>query len=317
MEVLATGLRFPEGPIALADGSVIVCEIAAGRIVRVQPDGAVETVAETGGGPNGAAFGPDGKLYVCNNGDVFNYVDLDGLLVPTDPPPDTWTGGSIQRVDITTGRVETVYTESVATERDGTRHTVPLLAPNDLVFDAHGGMWFTDHGARRPRASDRTGVHYALTDGSSCREVLFPLDAPNGVGLSPTGDRLYVAETHTGRLWAWDVPEPGVAVGDNPVGAARGALLCGPPGMQLFDSLAVDSAGYVCVGTLLNGGITTVSPDGQHSDHIPLPDVLVTNICFGGPDPRKAFVTLSGTGRLVRIDWPRPGLVLAGREPTR
>jgi gluconolactonase len=317
MEQLAEGLAFPEGPVAMSDGTLLVCEIAAGRISRIGQDGSVTTVAEPGGGPNGAAFGPDGKLYICNNGGVFEFAERFGMMVPESPPPAGWSGGSIQRVDIETGAVETLYTESLAAVGDGDggddgdRATVPLLAPNDLVFDAHGGMWFTDHGARRTRSSDRTGVHYAAVDGSRCAEVLYPLDAPNGIGLSPDGRSIYVAETHTGRLWRWDVVEPGVASGTNLAGPTGGDLVLGLPGMQLFDSLAVDAGGYVCVGTLVHGGITVVSADGSDVDHIPLPDPLVTNVCFGGDDHRTAFVTLSATGRLVAIDWPRPGLPLA------
>jgi gluconolactonase len=81
--------------------------------------------------------------------------------------------------------------------------------------------------------------------------------------------------------------------------------------MQLLDSLAVDGEGWVCVGTLVNGGITAISPDGATIEHTPMADVLVTNICFGGPDLRTAYCTLSGTGTLVAVDWPRPGLRLA------
>lgn len=312
MEELASGLRFPEGPVALAGGAVLVCEIAAGRISRVNQDGTVDQVAEPGGGPNGAAFGPDGKLYVCNNGGAFDFAEQFGYLIPGSPPPATWEGGSIQRLDLDTGEIETLYTES----RAGDKASVPLRAPNDLVFDANGGFWFTDHGARMERSNDRTGVHYAKADGSSCREVIFPLDAPNGVGLSPDGTALYVAETHTGRIWRWQVTEPGHVTGGNPAGPAGGDLLAGLAGMQLLDSLAVDAAGYVCVGTVVNGGITAVSPDGEHIEHLPLPDPIVTNICFGGPDHRTAYVTLSGTGKLVSIDWPRPGLPLPYEFPT-
>lgn len=319
MEQLAEGLAFPEGPIAMSDGTLLVCEIAAGRISRIDQDGSVTPVAETGGGPNGAALGPDGKLYVCNNGGVFEFTEHLGLLLPGSPPPASWSGGSIQRVDIDTGEVETLYTESLAASpeaagagcHDQESTTVALLAPNDLVFDAHGGMWFTDHGARQARSSDRTGVHYALADGSYCAEVLYPLDAPNGVGLSPDGTELYVAETHTGRLWRWEVTEPGVAQRTDLLGPAGGTIVVGLPGMQLLDSLAVDAGGYVCVGTIVNGGITVASADGDEVDHLPLPDPIVTNICFGGDDNRTAFVTLSATGRLVALDWPRPGLPLA------
>ncbi len=298
---VTTGLRFPEGPVPLADGSVLVVEIARGTLSRVAPDGTVDVVADCGGGPNGAALGPDGTVWITNNGGCFTWIEFGDLLLPGPTAPEWSGGGCIQRVDPSTGGVDTVYTHS-----DGR----PLRAPNDLVFDGHGGFWFTDHGVRQGRSSDRTGVHYALADGSRCREVLFPLDAPNGIGLSPAGDRLYVAETHTGRLWAWDVPEPGVAVGGGLL-EPHGELLVGLPGAQLLDSLAVDADGLVCVGTLQHGGITVVDPDGARVEHVPLDDPLVTNLAFGGDGARTVYVTCSATGRLVAGEWPRPGLRLA------
>jgi len=299
MREIASGLQFPEGPIAMPDGSVLLVEIRRGTLTRVAPDGTTTVAAETGGGPNGAAIGPDGKVYVCNNGG-FEWHDLGGLVVPGNQPGN-YIGGRIQRVDLATGRVEDVYTAC-----DGR----PLRGPNDLVFDAVGGFWFTDHGKLRERDRDRTGVFYARADGSLIREVVFPLDAPNGVGLSPDGKRLYVAETYTGRVWAWDVEAPGVIAGGFGLGPSGGSLLAGLPGFQLFDSLAVDGAGNVCVATLANGGITVISPDGNSIEHVPTGDPLTTNVCFGGPDLRTAYVTLSGTGRLVALDWPRPGLRL-------
>jgi gluconolactonase len=297
---VATGLQFPEGPVALADGSVLVVEIARGTLSRVLPDGTVEVVADCGGGPNGAAVGPDGAIWITNNGSCFEYHDLGGMLIPGGVP-DGWTGGCIQKVDLSTGEVTTVYSESSGR---------PLRAPNDLVFDGHGGFWFTDHGVRLDRTSDRTGLHYALADGSSCTEVVHPLDAPNGIGLSPDGAKLYAAETHTGRVWEWNVPAPGTVQGDGLL-EPFGALLAGLPGHQLLDSLAVDSEGYVCVGTLVNGGITVISPDGSSVEHMAVDDLLVTNIAFGGPDLRTAYLTASGTGRLLACEWPRPGLRLA------
>lgn len=294
---VATGLRFPEGPTPLSDGSVLVVEIARGTLSRVRPDGAVEVVADCGGGPNGSAIGPDGDVWVTNNGGCFEYFELGDMLVPGGVP-ESWTGGSVQRVDLGTGHVETVYTHCEGRA---------LRAPNDLVFDSHGGFWFTDHGVRLDRSSDRTGVFYATADGSSITEVLHPLDAPNGIGLSPTGDRLYVAETHTGRVYAWDVSEPGVVVGSGLL-PPHGDLLAGLAGMQLLDSLAVDSSGNVCVGTLVNGGVTVISSDGSSVQHLPVDDLLVTNIAFGGEGLRTAYVTASGSGRLLAFDWPVEGV---------
>lgn len=296
---IASGLQFPEGPVWMPDGSIVLTEIRRGTITRVTPDGQARVVATTGGGPNGAAVGPDGKLYVCNNGG-FEWHEMPGLLLPGDQPTD-YIGGRIQRVDLDTGKVEDLYTEC-----DG--H--PLRGPNDIVFDETGGFWFTDLGKHRPRDRDRTGVFHARPDGSSIREVIFPLDGgPNGIGLSPDGKRLYVAETYTGRLWAWDVPRPGEVVAAPGLGGS-GTLLAGLPGMQLFDSLAVDAAGNVCVATLVNGGITIVPPSGEPIRHVAMPDPLTTNICFGGPDMRTAFITLSATGRLVASEWEGPGLRL-------
>ncbi|MEJ5254155.1 MAG: SMP-30/gluconolactonase/LRE family protein [Acidimicrobiales bacterium] len=297
---IASGLRFPEGPVAMPDGSVLVVEIARGTLSRVRAGGAVEVVADCGGGPNGAAIGPDGAVYVCNNGGFFDWSEVEGIgLVPS--PGTTHQGGSIQRVDAATGAVEILY-RACGDE--------PLIAPNDLVFDAHGGFWFTDHGVTA--GSSQAAVLYAAPDGSRIEPVVRGLESPNGIGLSPDGSRLYVAETHHGRLWTWEVTGPGrVAASPSSPGPHGGELLHDAPEGQLFDSLAVDGEGWVCVATIVNGGITCVSPDGSVVEHLPVPDAIVTNICFGGPDLRRAFITASGTGRLLSCEWPRPGLALA------
>ncbi|HEX2039548.1 MAG TPA: SMP-30/gluconolactonase/LRE family protein [Acidimicrobiales bacterium] len=299
--VVAEGLRFPEGPVVLPDGTLLVCEMAAGFVARVDPaTGAVERIAETGGGPNGAALGPDGALYVCNNGG-WPMLELGTLLVPRDVNQDErYVGGSIQRVDLDTGEVDTVY--------EG------LRSPNDIVFDADGGFWFTDYGKQRERDEDRGAVCYGRPDGSLLHEAARPLLRPNGIGLLPGGRALVVAETPTGHVWRWDIEEPGRPAKARPFDHG-GRLVAGVGGLQLFDSLAVEADGRICVATLLDAGITVISPDGAEVEHVPLPahcaDPLPTNLCFAGDDMRTAYVTLSAGGRVMACRWPRPGLRLA------
>jgi gluconolactonase len=296
---LASGLQFPEGPVWCSDGSVLVVEIRRGTLTRVMPDGRKEVVAECGGGPNGAAVGPDGAVYVTNNGG-FEWHEVRGLVLPGEQPAD-YRGGSIQRVDPKTGRVETLYT------RCG---DVPLRGPNDLVFDRAGGFWFTDLGKLRRRDRDRTGIFYATPDGKHIREMAFPVDGgPNGIGLSPEGDRVYVAETYTGRVTYWELSGPG-EIRRNPLSQHGGYLLADLHEGEALDSLAVDADGNVCVATILKGGITIVSPKGEHR-RVDTDDLLTTNLCFGGEDLRTAYITLSSTGRLVSCAWERPGLRLA------
>jgi gluconolactonase len=295
---ITSGLGFPEGPVFMSDGTVLVTELKHGRVQRVHPDGRKEVVAEPGGSPNGLAIGPDGALYVCNSGG-WDFQEFGDFTIPVPELPAHHSGGRIERVDLATGDVKVLYTEC-----DGN----PLIGPNDLVFDARGGMWFTDHGRREGRVEHVGAIFYAQPDGSSIREVVFPSNAPNGIGLSPDGTRLYAAETHTGRVYAWDVTGPG-EVQQGPAGAL-GQMLCGLAGMQLFDSLAVDGDGNVVVATLVTGALTVISPAGEVLDQVVLGDPMVTNVCFGGDDLRTAYATLSATGRLVRFEWPRPGLRL-------
>ena len=290
LTVVAEGLSFPEGPVACADGSVLVTEIEAGRVTRVEPDGGKEVVATCGGGPNGAAVGPDGALYVCNNGGRF----ADG----------NWKGGWVERIDLSTGSVDVLYTH------DGDRR---LSGPNDIVFDKTGAFWFTDTGKFQGRQRDIGSLYYATIDGGALKEVVFPAESPNGIGIAPDGGTLYYAETVTARLRARPITDAGELAPLD--GHGGGSVVCTLPGLQGFDSLAVDAAGNVCVATLVTGGIASVAPDGASLTQYLLPpgleDHMTTNLCFGGPGLTTAFITLGTTGRLVSCPWPVPGLDLA------
>jgi gluconolactonase len=298
---ITTGLRFPEGPVPMPDGSVLVVEIEGARLMRCTMDGKREVVAELGGGPNGAALGPNNTVYVCNNGG-FNWItEEDGYLRPHGKA-DGYRNAGIQRVNLSSGKVEMLYTHCGDN---------PIMGPNDLVFDGKGGFYFTDHGKSYDRLMDRGALFYAAEDGSQITEVAFPMITPNGVGLSPDGSTLYATETETGRLWSWPVIAPGKLAKQPWPSPNGGRFLSGPAGYQRFDSLAVEQGGNICVASLVAAGISVFSPAGELLEFHEAPEPYSTNIAFGGEDMKTAYITLSGYGTLVAVDWPRPGLKLA------
>ena len=297
VKILATGLGFPEGPVACADGSVVLTEIRNGRCSRVTPDGKVSLFSDCGGGPNGLAVAPDGAFILCNNGGS-RYVD--GYSMGMGPHPD-YKFGSIQRLDPKTGAAKLLYKEAAGHK---------LSAPNDLVFDTEGGFYFTDLGKRYPRHRDNGGLYYAKPDGSFIAEIAYPILSPNGCGLSPDGKTLYAADTEGARLWAFEVQGPGKLKPKSEFAPHSGRMIAGLPGKARFDSLAVMASGNICVATLTTGTITEISPKGDIVREIKMPDVYPTNICFGGPDMRTAYVTLSDKGQLGMLQWPEPGLKL-------
>jgi gluconolactonase len=297
-ETVAEGVQFPEGPIAMPDGSVLFVEMIPGTLTRAWGNGRKEVVAQVGEGPNGAALGPDGAVYICNNGGVDITRNAAGDLV-FGPVPRNYTGGHIDRVDLATGRVERLYEYC-----NGFR----LSAPNDLVFDRQGGMWFTDMGRPIGRSRTLSGLYYAKADGSSITEAYFGASAYNGVGLSPDERMVYVSDTYTARIWSFELESPGrIKPPADPHGPAR--FVASLNGNISIDSFALTASGKLCVATFGTGGIATIDPDGP-IEHLPLPDHFVTNICFGGQDMRTAHITLVHTGRVLRTQWPEPGMKL-------
>jgi len=281
MREITAGLQFPEGPVAMDDGTVLVVEIEGGNLTRVSADGLQAVVAHCGGGPNGAAVGPDGAVYVCNDGGL-EFKTQEGIRFPYDIAAGN-TGGRIQRVELATGAFGDLYLQSGDQRLGGL---------NDIVFDAGGRFYFVD--------TTVGAIHYAHPDGTDIRVVASSLEFPNGMGLSPDGRRLYVSETYSGRVLAWDVADDGDLHDRALLHTAEG---------HGWDGLAVDGAGNICIANLEHSGISIIDPGGTLKEEVtvPLHDPFVTNICFGGPDLATAYITSSGRGLLYALDWPYPG----------
>ena len=297
LTILATGLGFPEGPVFCADGSIVLVELRHNRCSRVSPDGKVSLFSNCGGGPNGLAVGPDGFFYLTNNGGN-RYID--GHPLGMGPHPD-YQFGSVQRIDPKTGAAKLLYKEA---------NGRTLSAPNDLVFDTHGGFYFTDLGKRMSTHKVYGGLYYALPDGSKVVEVAHPILSPNGCGLSPDGKTIYVAETDTARLWAFDIESPGKIKAASQHSPHSGRIIAGLGGKAKFDSLKVLANGNIVVATLVEGCLTEFTPQGEVVRSVKMPDSHVTNLCFGGKDMRTAYITLSSSGKLGVMQWPEPGLKL-------
>jgi gluconolactonase len=296
MHELARGLDSPAAPMALDDGSILVAEVGARTLTRVGPDGEVDRLIDCGGAPRGAALGPCGRIYICTSIDSRRgAIDANGAHGRA-----AAGAGRIQVADLERGSVEELYVAC---------GDVALSAPNAIVFDGDGGFYFTDHGQPSGDHARPGGLYYARSDGSEIVEVAFPLEGgPNGIALSPDRRQVIASQTRRARILSWDISRPS---SDRPC-----FLLGTVAGEVSLESLAMERDGRIAIATALDGGpsssgITVLSADGEFVEFVEVPTAgVITNICFGGPDMRTAYITALTHGAVYITDWPRPGLPL-------
>ena len=299
IRTIATGLRFPEGPVAMPDGSVVLVEIERQTVTRVKPDGSTEVVAHTGGGPNGLAVGPDGAFYVCNNGGFMWRTEMN-LLRPAGPASD-YTGGRIERVDPKTGAVTVLYDRCGPHSCLGRTISCSTASAGFISPTSARHARATATGAALLRAGRRLEDHRGRASDP---------DAERHRAVSGRQDALRRRNRNRAALGIRRGGTRGPGQGTIPF-AARRAVDGWPRRVPTLRQPGGRQCGNVCVATLVNGSVSVVAPGGGLIRQLAMPDMFCTNICFGGPDLRTAYLTLSGTGALVAMTWPDPGLRLA------
>jgi gluconolactonase len=275
--VLADGLGFPEGPVWLGPERVAFTQIR-GQCISLWERGTLRRIALTGGGANGATLGPDGALYVANNGGLS--LGHEGAW--TAPEPIT---GRLQRITLA-GEVS-----DVATALPG----APPNRPNDLCFGRDGLLYYTDPHNWEDLANLRPGrVARSTLDGRVTLLADVPA-FPNGIAFGPD-DRLYVAQSVLQRVAVMD-PAPGAEL------SAHATLARGYP-----DGFCFDAAGRLWVAGSLGDVIEVFEPDGRPRETIEMGQGSEpTNCCLGDG---RLYVTLSGFGQLVALDVGVPALPL-------
>lgn len=281
-EVVATGIRFPEGPVWCPDsrdseGTIVCTSVPDGSLERVHvADGRVERVARVGGGANAAAPCRDGGFLVTQNGGI----DFSGMKLYADDPP---------RYEPVTPGIQRVLPDGTVTYVTNGE----FLAPNDLVVTDDDTLWFTDPPHYPPSGEPSGRIHTMARDGTT-RVVADGFQYCNGIALAPDGTLVIVEGLGLQRLtpdgsWSWIVER-----------------LSDAPG----DGLCIDVEGRIYVANTTAHGVRVLEPDGGESEFLALEGRgATTNCCFGGVDGRTLFATDGIPGHLVAWEGlPSPGV---------
>jgi gluconolactonase len=271
LETIAQGFQFTEGPLELADGSLLFQDIKAER-TYVLPAGTTEAkvLREQTGAANGQTFGPDGWIYFCEqNGRRVSRMKPDGSSA-----------------------------ETVVEEFDGMR----LNSPNDVVAHSNGRLYFTDppYGAPPDRPLHFQGVYSLDPETQNIELLLKDFEKPNGLALSPDESILYVCDTAKYHVRAFSVEPSGF------VDPATGRVFAvhdpetqgGPDGMK------VDQSGRVYVAVAQ--GVWVYEPDGRLLGIIPTP-ARPSNLAWRGQD--AATLAITAVDKVHQIQLKTSGLL--------
>lgn len=262
---LLTGFRFTEGPAADAKGNVYFTDIPHERIHKVDLAGKLTTFREQSGRANGLMFNGAGELVACEGG---------------------------------TGRVVTIAPDGkkvrVLAETYGGKR---FNAPNDLVIDKHGGVYFTDPNfGRKDKKPQKTLAVYYVSEAKKVARVIENLPRPNGIILSPNEKTLYVVPSDAETVMAYPVGEPGQ------LGKGRVFFRLKQPWWRTNtggDGLTVDTKGNLYITSQL--GIQIVNPEGALVRVLGFPE-KPANVTFGGKDFKTLYVTARTSVYTLRMD---------------
>ena len=281
--LLASCLGFPEGPVIMGDGRIVLCDGNTGELV-VYAGGSVSVYARTGGSPWGAVLGSDGAIYVTQGGNVPGSGDTSAV-------------SGIQRVH-PDGAVELLFSEVTG---------FPLYGPNDLAFGPDGRLWFTESGSEQDLRFDvRSPGRLFAAGPSGTGEMLLELPGvcPNGIAFDAQ-QRLYWTESMAHRIQRLEDGKP--------------VTFCQLPDSHVPDGMAFAADGRLFVATTTSSGVTVISPDGAVLGEIRLGE-HATNCAFDGSDlyvtaTREADIEASQrTGTFWRVETDATGLeLLPGR----
>jgi len=288
----AAGVAFTEGPACAADVTVYFTDIANNRILRHVPGEPWYTVfRQPSGRANGLLFDPQGRLLACEGNE---FGPNDGHR-------------RITRTDLATGRIE------VLTDRfDGRRYN----SPNDIAARSNGQIFFTDpcYGDRSTMELDHESVYQIDTDGTVTRLITQPdIQRPNGIALSPDQNTLYVVDScpiadGNRKIWAFDLAEDGTV-------SRQRLLIDFAPGRG-GDGMCVDSQGrlFIAAGVQrprhgyetadVPAGVHIFTHAGQSLGLIPVPEDVITNCTFGGPDLKTLYITAGKHLFQIRVETP-------------